>query len=476
MNSLKNTIVAVGLLGLSFAFYQFSEKKPTLNNELISPVAQTEAENNAVEPNSVAPTSALPPSATSPSGIMAPSQPSLTIETPDNSFSGGAAPKQSSTNQFAAPDFTAPKLQPETAPLNPRSEVKPLTLQPRVTPKTTPLQPVETDTAQFGSNSFSASTTEPSTANPQQRDAGLIDALEGNRANSNRLEAVPQKSSDQFVQTPFSGDNSFNRKAGGTSDLSENSLAPLDEATPESKAPESPNYDQLTFREAWPVVEDLVSREQFQDALKLLTRFYQQENLTGPQKQRLEGWLDALAGKVIFSMEHHLQPAYVTRGETLAQLATQWKVPAELIYNVNRSVIENPQTIPAGTELKMIQGPFHAEINAKERVMTLFVNEMYAVRFGVRIGISGNPRAGRFGVMMKSAEGMNWMDADENVYPPSSPLNGYGKYFLGLEGELCIHAVGEDKTDGHYGCFGFLAQDAKDVFEILTTDSIVTVK
>ena len=166
---------------------------------------------------------------------------------------------------------------------------------------------------------------------------------------------------------------------------------------------------------------------------------------------------------------------YTVANESLVDIGERWRVPGQLIYNINRNKIPNPAVVPPGTQLKMVQGPFNVEINSKQIVMTLFLDDLYAGRFPIRMGISGSPKPGIYQVLVKSAEGHNWRDAEGNDYPPGTPENGYGPDWIGLSGKLCIHAVGDSVTDGHRGCIGLSAKDAKDVFAILTVGSSVKI-
>ena len=58
-------------------------------------------------------------------------------------------------------------------------------------------------------------------------------------------------------------------------------------------------------------------------------------------------------------------------------------------------------TIVAGTELKVINGPFHAEVDLTKKTLTLFLKNLYAGRFPIRVGISGDVRSGQFRVVAK---------------------------------------------------------------------------
>ena len=161
--------------------------------------------------------------------------------------------------------------------------------------------------------------------------------------------------------------------------------------------------------------------------------------------------------------------------KTLTDIAQRWKVAPQLIYNINQQNISNPAVLNAGTQLKEVKGPFDAEISLEQKVMTLYLGDLYAGRFAIRVGVSGTPTPGTFRVLVKSANGHSWRDAQGQEYPPGSPSNGYGPNWIGLSGSLCIHAVDESATDGHRGCIGLNSKDAKDIFGILADGSTVKI-
>ena len=229
--------------------------------------------------------------------------------------------------------------------------------------------------------------------------------------------------------------------------------------------------------QAWVVVEKMVDEKNFRGALALLTRYYRNDDLAPSQRTKLNDWLDALAGKVIYSAEHHFtSTSYKMKaGETLSDIANRWQVPAQVVYNINRKQIGNEPNVIAGTELKMINGPFEAEIDMSSQTLTLYLKNLYAGRFPVKLGISGNPRPGDYNVVAKSVHGHTWRDADGNDFPPESPENGYGPYWIGMTGSLCIHAISADEISGHSGCVGLSEKDAKDIFGILANRSKVKV-
>jgi len=159
------------------------------------------------------------------------------------------------------------------------------------------------------------------------------------------------KADSEFTATPIgSANDSINSLASGhRSEATELQVQQANMA-PDSLSQTAPS---MNLESAWTEVNRLVAD------------YYRQPNLSSAQSKQLHEWLDALAGKVIYSSEHHFQdtPYVIRSGETLNQIAGRWNVPAQVVYNINRQQIGDSATIVAGTELKVINGPFHAEVD-----------------------------------------------------------------------------------------------------------------
>ena len=338
----------------------------------------------------------------------------------------------------------------------------------------------------------------------QSRDDGLIEALKSEV--SEAVDSIPTLSSPSAfdgisleapraappatVKNEFmpanevQADSEFNAAPIAAANDSVNSLASAIDSSGSDFSvshadamPDVPTLNKesasMNLESAWAQVDRLVAEKKFRPALGLLTRFYRQPDMTNQQRARLHEWLDALAGKVIYSAEHHFQdePYTIRSGETLNQIAGRWNVPAQVIYNINRGTIGDSSTIVAGTELKVISGPFRAEVDLSDGMLTLYLKNLYAGRFPVRVGVSGDAQPGQYRVVAKAAQGHTWRDADGNDFPPESSENGYGPWWIGLTGSLCIHAIDENTPVGHAGCIGLREKDAKDIFGILIDGS-----
>lgn len=225
------------------------------------------------------------------------------------------------------------------------------------------------------------------------------------------------------------------------------------------------------------LAEDMIRKSDFVGALKLLTKFYDDPRLTTEENQNLVSWLDPLAGKVVYSVEHHLlEPYYVRQNDTLNLLSIKFGVPPELIFNINRVAIPDQTKLVPGTELKMLRGPFNAEISLTKSKMTFFVKGMYAGTFKIRIGNEPRPKTGEYRVLTKSRLGQDYNDKNDQTIEALDPRNPYGKYYLNLGGRMALHGSAQvsDSQDTR-GCISLNAVDAEDVHNILTTESVITI-
>jgi hypothetical protein len=550
MHSLKQTVIAVMLLGLSFGLYQVSltpsnltqtktvsdiDTVPGSNQASLLDFSSTNANNDTSSGLAMNNSSGKPatgsldkldvpslPTSNSPADIVGsssklsiPKLPALPVTIPEMSSNPGTAEFQSKPIDSARVSSSLASAVTERS--QPDSKIS----------KTPSIDfsanhPAATDQQQAGSQMVQR---EPEKASVEQ---GLIDALKTQSISEpkNVQDFVPAPGEPAAKQSRADGDfvafaptsqtppiellvnNTTTPSASGFSAepatnparataIASSFMGASNQTQPASTASSGPSsampistdpaparagmtaseMAQYTYKTVWLKIDELVAEEDYHTALKLLSRFYRDESLNGPQRQRLLGWLDALAGKVIFSEENHLkgEPYAIQPQESLADVAKRWQVPVQLFASVHGESFENREVVPPGTKLKEIPGPFHAELNLESRVITLFLGDLYAGRFPVVIGTSGEPVPGKFDVVLKSETGYDWYDEKGKSYPPGSIENGYGPHWIGLSGELCIHAVPDNTTEGHRGCIGLSREDAADLFSILSETSKLTI-
>jgi LysM repeat protein len=228
------------------------------------------------------------------------------------------------------------------------------------------------------------------------------------------------------------------------------------------------------FHQAWKTAQDQVSDGHYREALLALSAFYNDSAIPEDEREALLGWLDALAAKVIYSTEHLLEEPYVAhRSESLYTISEKYHVPYLLLKNING--VRDPEVLIPGTKLKVVPGPFRAEIDLKRSEITLFVQNLYAGRFPFTRG-SDPVRPGEYKVEHK--------DPDKEYRGPQGeiaakdPRNPYGGIWIDLGNDVCIHgSPGDAYTDQSVGCICLAPRDAEDVFAILSAkESVVVIK
>jgi lipoprotein-anchoring transpeptidase ErfK/SrfK len=218
-----------------------------------------------------------------------------------------------------------------------------------------------------------------------------------------------------------------------------------------------------------------VSEGKYRAALAKLTPHYFVAELPAEDRQQLMAWLDPLAAKVIYSREHLLAPPHkIGRGETLFDIAQTYNVEYRLLQNINPEVRE-PDVLVAGTDLKIVPGPFHADVHLSSSELTLTVGELYAGRFPFTLG-DQPPAPGDYKIIDKKSQQKTYIGFDGRVIPANDPSNPYGEWWISLGGEVAIHSSPLTPGAQTLGCISLSPQDAKDVYGILSIGSEVQIR
>lgn len=226
------------------------------------------------------------------------------------------------------------------------------------------------------------------------------------------------------------------------------------------------------YENAKTIASEQAAKGQLKDALATLSVFYNSAELSESQRTDLFDFLDALAAQVIYSTEHYLDLPYTSAaGETLDQIARRYQIPTEVLARING--VEPTTVINAGTKLKVIPGPFRAEVDLNRNELTLFLGELYASRFPISTGSDPNPQPGSYSVVAK--------DRNRNYYGAGAPImatdvnNPYGGYLIDLGNQISIHGSSSNSND-KLGCISLSPADVADVYGMLSSGSQVTIK
>ena len=232
------------------------------------------------------------------------------------------------------------------------------------------------------------------------------------------------------------------------------------------------------FEETWQSAQADLKSGQLGAALAALSAWYEEPSLTRQQADRLLPLLDQLAGTVIYSRDSFLDPAHVVQnGETLSDLAQMYQVPLKFLARVNG--IEAPYEVFPGESIKVIRGPFRAEVNRSQGQITLFLGRYYAGRFPSRLGAELPAEENTYDVIAVEP-GLEYFDARTGQrVGRDDPENPYGPVWISLRGNqiTAAHNVGihVDKGDPTRCCISVSPADADDLAAILGPGSSVHV-
>jgi LysM repeat protein len=207
------------------------------------------------------------------------------------------------------------------------------------------------------------------------------------------------------------------------------------------------------------------------EALRTLTRWYESPQLTADESQKLNDLLARLAGTVVYSRKHLLEPAYEVRaGDRLETIAEQYKVPARLLAKING--IDDPNRLVPGEKLKVLRGPFMALVEVDRRQVTLLVEDCYAGRFKLTaVGHDANGLTGDFEVKEKLIDPTNPTASEAAVNAIQLPQHhwvGFGEHM----GMLGVSATAAENPRG----LSLESRDAEDAYDILSVGSRIMVR
>jgi lipoprotein-anchoring transpeptidase ErfK/SrfK len=216
---------------------------------------------------------------------------------------------------------------------------------------------------------------------------------------------------------------------------------------------------------------------QLASALQKLSVWYDDSRLSPQEQQQLNQLLDQVAGTVVYSTQHLMEPPYeVQPGERLEDIAQRYSVPWELLAKVNG--IDDPSGLRPGERLKVVRGPFSALVSLDKRQLTLLTaSGAYAGRFNIGIGREHPPREGVFAVSDKVVNPV-YHGADRAV-SAGDQGNPLGLRWIGLGSELGIHGTNQPENIGRTDLNGSISlgpRDVEDVFDILSVGSRVVIR
>lgn len=175
---------------------------------------------------------------------------------------------------------------------------------------------------------------------------------------------------------------------------------PMQRRTP--AAPSGPGAVRKEFQELMEDAHRRLVQGELAEVHLALSRLYGNADLTAEESQQLTELLDQLAGSVIYSRKHLVEPPYVVKaGDTLPQIAQDYNVPWQLLAKING--VRDPERLEPGRQLKVMRGPFEALVSLERYELALMVGGRYAGRFPIGVGRDQPQLEGSYAVRRKLA-------------------------------------------------------------------------
>jgi len=202
-----------------------------------------------------------------------------------------------------------------------------------------------------------------------------------------------------------------------------------------------------------------------------------------PEADEARRELIRLADALLFSRATNLNDPLVVvhvvgSGETLETIAQRYQVCPELVARINE--ISDPNRIYAGTRLKLLRGPFRAEILKSQHRLDVYLGNILVRSYPVGLGADNTTPTGTWEVRGKLIN-PSWTDPTTNRHyladDPDNPIgerwiglhgiggDALGRVGFGLHGTVDPSSIGEDMS---MGCVRLGSRDVDEVYDLLT--------
>lgn len=455
MQTIKTAVVVVLLLGVCYgAFVALNAPDPVLPPEIEGAMALDIDQGNAVSVD-------IPQLDHGSGDVTALSPPNLTPSVPSR--------LQTPPISTDSPALSLPNLEPSLA-FAPESSKPPefpeLVLPSGIEGSSVPLSNQLQNTNQF-----------PNTNRNEKPLGSLVSLPEPSTANSSNTLTLP--SGERLSGERPSGGLASPGLSLPAPSLSSGSLvsSPSSSNSPTATNPtsNSPAQNNVPYSDAKAAALKLASAGKLKEALQQMSSYYHHIDLTHEEHSDMVDLLDALTAEVIYSKRHLLESPFVVKtGETLEAIANRYHVSPETLASIN--VLGDSKVVLAGTQLKVLNGPFRADVNLTRGELTLFLGELYAGRFPISVGREPTPTEGTFQVVDRRRD-RTYYGANSQILSATDNRNPYGGYWMSLGQDLCIHGSPATSTPelANAGCISLAPLDAREVYNILAHGSQITI-
>lgn len=194
----------------------------------------------------------------------------------------------------------------------------------------------------------------------------------------------------------------------------------------------------------------------------------------------LRAELSRIGQLTIFSLRIFPNDPFVFRyiiktGDTLGKIAKANKVSPELIASINN--ISDPNRIREGQSIKVIKGPFLADVDTTSYTLGIYLGSTYVKQFPVGLGQDSSTPRGQWRVTTKLINPTYYPPRGGQIIAADDPDNPLGERWIGLQGisgealgqlRYGIHGTNEPESIGHSISLGCIRMHNEDVEAIFT--------
>jgi len=235
----------------------------------------------------------------------------------------------------------------------------------------------------------------------------------------------------------------------------------------------------------------LLSQDDPVAARSLLSEALETHYLTAGDREEALFLVEQINDRLVFSSEVVEGDPFcfnymVKSGDSLGKIATDFKLHVNWRFLQRINGLQRPDLIQVGQTLKIVTGPFHADIDRTAHTLKLYLGDgeqqVYVREYSVGLGAFDSTPSGLFKVRPHSKlVNPPWTNPrTREHFTANDPGNPIGEFWLGLEGiedhnrqeaGFGIHGTIDPNSIGHdesMGCVRLPEGDIDVVYEVLT--------
>ena len=236
-----------------------------------------------------------------------------------------------------------------------------------------------------------------------------------------------------------------------------------------------------------------IDRGEILPTLFKLSQYYNAPKFTPEEAKQVHFMLMQLAGEVIYlHPEKYFNLYTVQPGDTITSIAGQHQVPWQFIAKINGMTA--PYHVNPGEQIKVVRGPFNAEIHLDKYELTLWLpvgtdasQSLYAGTFPIGLGGDCPKLQGDYIVDEKFINPeYPKFSPNPTTFGPGDSNNPYGNRLLALtcvndqnHVKIGIHGTNNPQYIRQSVPYGFIclgARDINDLYDILSVGSRIKIE